>query len=105
MDFDEIFKQGHKNQRHGYDQHYGHDEHSHSSHSHNKHNNMKQELFNKVRSNPKFKSMLIIAAIIIIVVVILAVVLLFPLIMQLINYIGENGLKGIIDQIWNGAKK
>lgn len=105
MDFDEIFKQGHKNQRHGYDQHYGHDEHSHSSHSSNYKYNIKQELFNKVRSNPKFKSMLIIAAIIIIVVVILAVLLLFPLIMQLINYIGENGLKGIIDPIWNGAKK
>ncbi len=104
MDFDEIFKQGHKNQRHGYDQHYGHDEHSHSSHSYNNHNDIKHEIFNKVRSNPKFKSMLMIAAVIIIVVVILAIVLLFPLIMQLISYVGENGLKGIIDQIWNGAK-
>jgi len=104
MDFDELLGQNRKHHQRSYDQNYGHDEYNHSSHSHNQHNDIKQQLFNKVQNNPKFKSMLIIVAVIIIVIVVIAVIFLLPLIMKLFSYIGENGLKGIIDQIWNGSK-
>jgi uncharacterized membrane protein len=105
MELDDFFGQGRNPQRQGYDPQYRRDEdEDQPSRSFYQQNDMKEQLLNKLRSNPKLKMLLIIAAILIIVVVTSIVILLFPLLLKLFNYITENGIQGILDTIWKGTK-
>jgi len=112
MELDDFFGQGRNQQRQGYSQQYGHDDEvddfrtsqSFNQNSYNQQNDLKAQLLNKLRSNPRLKTLLLIAAIVIIAVDVLLVILLFPLILKLLSYISENGIQGIIDAIWKGTK-
>lgn len=103
MDFDDFHERGHKQHNHGH--HHGHDYSYKSSHSKHKQNEYKQMLLEKLQLNPKLKTFIIIALIIIIALVILLIVALFPLLANLFSYFAENGLQGIINDIWSGTKK
>jgi uncharacterized membrane protein YvbJ len=112
MELDDLFGQRRNEQRRGYGQQYGHDDEdddyrtsqSFNQNSYNQQNEFKAQLLNKLRSNPRLKTLLLIAAIVIVTVVVLIVILLFPLILKLLSYIGENGIQGILDTVWKGTK-
>jgi uncharacterized membrane protein len=99
MEFDELFGQGRNQQRQGFVR-----DEDQTSRPFYQQNDIKEQLLNKLRSNPRLKTLLLIAAIVIIAVVVLIVILLFPLILKLLSYISENGIQGIIDTIWKGTK-
>jgi uncharacterized membrane protein len=105
MGLDDFFGQGRNQQRQVYDPQYIRDEDmDQPSRPFYQQNDMKEQLLNKLRSNPKLKMLLIIAAILIITVVIAIVILLFPLLLKLFNYLSENGIQGVLDTIWKGTK-
>lgn len=67
-------------------------------------------ILQRIRSNKKLKLFIFLAGIFIITIVIALIILLYPLIMKFINYIGQNGLQGLLDhitsfwdKIWNGT--
>lgn len=104
MDFDEIFKQGHKNQRYGHDKEYRYDDNYRSSHSHNKQGDMKFQILERLQNNPKLKSLLIIAVIVVLILIVMVIVLFLPLLLKLFSFISENGIQGLIDAVWKGSK-
>jgi uncharacterized membrane protein YvbJ len=112
MGLDDLFGQGRNQQRQEYGQRYGHDDEDDSyqtsqSLNQNSYSQLyenKLKVINSMANNPKVKLMLIIAAIVIIAIIVFVIILLFPLIIKLFNYIGENGLQGILDTIWKGTK-
>lgn len=101
MGFDELFEQHSKHNKHNAHHQYRNE---YDSHHNYKHDNIKQ-LIEKLRNNPKLKTLLIIIALALVCILILIVIVLFPLIMKLLQFITENGIQGIIDTIWNGTKK
>jgi hypothetical protein len=110
MGFDEFFGHGNKHHNRGheynhgkYDE-YGHNKYRSSSHSHSQHSDIKHMLLNMLRDNPKLKAILIFAVILVAIVVVGVVIMLFPLIYNVLSYITENGVQGIIDAIWKGTK-
>ena len=74
-------------------------------------NNQKlQNIIEKIRSNNKLKVLVIIFASMILITITALIIILFPLIMKLLNYINQNGLQGIlneitgfVDKIWKGS--
>ena len=89
---------GHGNHRsNGFNGYYGHQ-------GHNEHNKW-LIILERIRDNPKLKSLVIIAGIAILLIVILLIVLLFPLVIKLFNFIMQNGLQGIWDSITGFADK
>jgi hypothetical protein len=63
-------------------------------------NNVKwQNILEKIRSNKKLKLFVVSAGILILTTVIVLIIVLFPLIVKLINYITQNGLQGVLDEI------
>lgn len=111
MDFDDIFEQN-KHRKHGNDHHnYGNNHHDyyekedkHHTNGHHVANDSLMVAFNKIQNNPKLKMLIIIGGIIIVILILILVVVLFPYIIKLLNFTGENGLKGILDMILNGKK-
>jgi uncharacterized membrane protein len=109
MGLDDFFEQGHKRHNYGHDDHnHDHsyrqrDEH-HSSHSYNQYSNIQKQLLDKLQDNPSLKRLVIIGVVVILVVVLLIVVLLFPIIMKLLGFVTDNGIQGLLDTIWKGAK-
>jgi hypothetical protein len=105
MELDDFFGQGRNQQRQGYGQPYGRDViEDESARPFYQKNDMKEQLLNKLRSNPKLKMILVFAAILIIVAVVAVVILLFPLLLKLFSYISENGIQGVLDKLWKGTK-
>jgi hypothetical protein len=45
-----------------------------------------------------------VAAILILVVVVATIIILYPILMKLIGYVGENGIQGLINVVWSGSK-
>ena len=58
-----------------------------------------QDILEKIRSNKRLKLFVVSAGILILTIVIVLIIVLFPLIVKLINYITQNGLQGILDEI------
>ncbi len=104
MDFDELFKRDTRNHGYGSEHHYKQGHNYQSSYSDNQHGYLKQQLLNKLTLNPKLKVLVMVAATVIIVVVVAIIIVLFPVIMKLIGYVGENGIQGLINAVWSGSK-
>jgi hypothetical protein len=69
-----------------------------------------QNILEKIRSNNKLKLFVIVAAILILTILIGLIIILFPLLTKLVNYITQNGLQGVVDnitgfldKIWKGS--
>jgi hypothetical protein len=58
-----------------------------------------QNLLDKIRSDKKFKLLVISAGFLLLILVVVLIIVLFPLIIKLINYIAQNGLQGVINSI------
>jgi len=128
MGFDDIFDHDRRGDRHGYDNryrqndhnrqedfhkhddHHGHDDlyrqndHAQSSPFYGHQTDFKQQFLDKLQANPQLKTLIILGAIIIAVVVIVLAIILIPVILKLFGYVGENGIQGLINTIWKGAK-
>lgn len=104
MGFEEFFDQDNRRDRQSQYRQFGNDNNTQSSPANNQLDELKQQFLNKLQVNPKLKGMLIAAAIILLVIIVVAIILLMPLIMKLLGFIAENGIQGVLDTIWNGAK-
>jgi len=122
MDLDDIFEQKHRSRNQHYDHNYRHEddyghqnnyshenEHRHgnehnSSHSYDKQNDLKIMMMEKLRNNPSLKKLLIIGSIFLIIIAVALLFLLFPVILKLVGYVGENGVEGFLNTIWKGTK-
>ena len=67
-------------------------------------------ILKKILNNRKLKTILIIGVSILLIIIIGLVVLLFPLLVQIFNYISENGVQGLVEvvtetinKIWTGT--
>jgi hypothetical protein len=116
MDFDELFENKHR--RTGYQ-----GEHSYNNggrymnderySGHGRGDNMQWvAILQKLRNNKKLKMIAITVGFLILVVATILVIALFPLIVQLVNYISQNGLQGLyeevtsfVDKLWKGSGK
>jgi len=103
MELDELFGQKRSQQQQEYRQSYNRYSDL-TSRPFYQQNDIKEQLLNKLRSNPKLKTLLLITVIVIITVIVLIVILLFPILLKLLSFISENGIQGIIDTIWKGTK-
>jgi hypothetical protein len=124
MGFDDIFDNENRHHKHGHerDHNYGHSQnwgrgqsfgHEHRDDNHDfspqaqsftHKNDFKQQLLIRLQNDPKLKSYLIIGAIFILVILVIAAILILPLLMKLLSYFSDNGIQGVIDTIWKGAK-
>ena len=110
--FDQDSRRGRQNNENHYrqdnpyrnDDPYRQNEYEQSSHSYGQQNDMKQQILDKLRDNPQLKILLIVAAIILLIIIIVAAVFLIPLILKLLGFVGDNGVQGVINTIWKGAK-
>jgi hypothetical protein len=69
-----------------------------------------QNMLDKFRNNKKLKGFIIIAGILVLVIGVALIIVLLPLIVKLFNYISQNGLQGVfnditafLDKIWKGS--
>ena len=111
MGFEDFFEQKHKGHGYGYHDDHHHDHHQnhynyrpddyYRRHSHEGHhgNLFLSHLLMKVKENRKIRNLVIAAGVVIFLLVLLIIIALFPLIIKLINYIGQVGIQGIIDGI------
>jgi hypothetical protein len=104
MGFEDLFEDKHNHHNRSHNSYYRDDYHQQSHNDRRQHYDVKQVLLNKLQSNPKLKSLIIVVSIVVVIIVILLIALLFPLIVKLFNYLVENGLQGVIDSIWKGTK-
>jgi len=122
MDLDDIFEQKHNSRNQHYDHNYRHeDDHGHqnnynheneyrhgnehnSSHAYDKQNDLKNMMLEKLRNNPSFRKLVITGSIVLIIIAAALLFLLFPLILKLVGYVGENGVEGSLNTIWKGTK-
>ncbi len=83
-------------------------------HPYHRHNpNFRWEYFlEKLKNNRKLKGLIIFAVIVILAIVIALIAILLPLILKLLNYISQNGVQGILenvtgflDKLWKGSGK
>jgi hypothetical protein len=81
------------------------------SHPHSDHNKWLRILQN-IRGNKKLRTLVLIGGLVILVIIILLIMAFLPIIKNLINYLMENGLKGMMDgitgfieKIWSGSGK
>jgi hypothetical protein len=116
MELDDFF--GNKQQDRRFDNNHRYqDSPSHAQnfrHPYQRHNsNFKWEYFlEKFKSNKKLKGLVIIAFIVIVAIVIALIAILLPLILKLLDYISQNGVQGILDNVtgfldklWKGSGK
>jgi hypothetical protein len=87
-----------------YGQKYGNNDDYRPSQPYNQQYESKLKIISSLTSNPKIRLLLILGAIVIIGIMILLIIVLFPLILKLLGYIGDNGIQGILDTIWKGTK-
>jgi hypothetical protein len=103
MGFEEIFENNRRYYR-NYNENGHHDdkEHSYNSryifsgHGNNVH---WQNILEKTRNNKKLKIIVLLAGLLVLTIVIVLIVVLLPLIIKLLNYITQNGLQGIVNEI------
>lgn len=90
---------------HGHDHRYGHERSNTIPESGFRTHDNGHSMLGRIAGNPKLRKLVILGGIAVLAIVILIIVLLFPLVMKLFGYVSENGLQGVIDGIWKGAKK
>jgi len=126
MEIEDFFENKQKHHRNGQyrnhqDSHssYGHDKYhsdehedynhsgqrgsyNHDGYRRSNYGNVLLPLFEKARSNPKLKFMLIAAAILVLVSAVVIITALFPLILKIIDDVSKSGIQGIISSILKG---
>ena len=105
MGFDDFFEHGNKHHKRGRDHHSNYQDDYHQSSPNYKHQDFKMIFLQKLQNNPQFKTMLIIGVIVFLVLIVFILALLFPLLFKMAQYVGENGIQGLINTLWNGTKK
>jgi hypothetical protein len=114
MELDDFF--GNKRQDRRFDNNHRYqDNKTHNyRHRYQRHNsNFKLEYFlEKLKNNRKLKGLIIFAVIVILAIVIAMIAIILPLILKLLNYISQNGVQGILDNVtgfldklWRGSGK
>jgi hypothetical protein len=58
-----------------------------------------QNILEKIRSNSRYRFFIISAGLLILAIVVFLIIILFPLLVKFINYISQNGLQGVINEI------
>jgi hypothetical protein len=116
MDFDDLFESKRRNHGH-YRTPSNHDyaeysDHSHHSYSGYGHHQRILNILQVIRSNKKLKLLVLMAVIFLLVLSIIVIIVLLPVITKLFNYILQNGLQGVyneitgfIEKIWKGPGK
>jgi hypothetical protein len=103
MGLEEFFENNRKDYRNNRQNSYPDDnEYSYNSRyplNENEDNINWQNIFENIRSNKKLKLFVVLAGILILIIVIVLIIVLFPLIVKLLNYVSQNGLQGIINEI------
>jgi type IV secretory pathway component VirB8 len=120
MGFDDFLESKHSYRgnynKHRYyddDNRYFHESHHSRDSHHNNHGHFNWlNILDKIRSNKKLKWFIIIAGILVLVIGIALIIVLLPLIVKLFNYIIQNGLQevfnditGFLEKIWKGSGK
>jgi len=103
MDLDDLFDNDHNKQKHNNDHNYRHDEHHTSYQRKNGFDGMPQ-IIERITANPKLVRIIGLTVILIAIVLIVLIIVLFPAILELLKFLTDNGLKGLLDLIWSGAK-
>jgi hypothetical protein len=103
MGFEELFEKDRKDYKYTRGNSYP-DDSEDSYNSRNPFNRNRSDvkwriILEKIRSNKKLKIIVVSACILILALVIVLIVVLFPLIVTLINYITQNGLQGVLNDI------
>ena len=114
MGFEDIFENKQKHRGNYREQKYpdknrnSYDSH-HSDYEHNDHLKW-LNILKKIRGNQKLKMLVVVAGILILAIAVMLIIFLLPVIMKLLNYISQNGLQGLIDEItifldkiWKGS--
>ena len=110
MDFDYIFE-NRRRQRNNLGQfNYRNNQDAHQQYGFDK-NFRKRALIGQILNNRKLKAAIVIGLIITIGILVVLVALLFPVLKNIVDYLLENGISGIIDKVvifierlWNGNK-
>lgn len=99
---------------------YGQNEYQHnkdyqySSRQYNRHepNFRIKYFFNTLQNDRKLKKLLLLGTVVVLIVVIALLILLLPVLIRIFEYIGQNGIEGVIeyltgllDKIWEGTGK
>lgn len=111
MDLEDLFgnkeKHHHTQDRRNY---YHEDSYENRYYRGNDENNYLTGLLNRIRNNRKLKIFILVFLVFIMLVVIGILAVLFPLIVELFNFISQNGLSGILEKameilntLWSGA--
>jgi hypothetical protein len=116
MGFEDIFENKQKNHGNYREQNYpagnrySHDS-PHSYHGQNDHQKW-LDILEKIKGNKKLKLLVLGAAILILAIAIGLIAAFLPLIIKLVDYISQNGLQGLmneitafIDKLWKGSAK
>lgn len=116
MELDDFF--GNKQQDRRFDNNHRYQDNQNQTqnfrHPYQRHNpNFKWEYFlEKLKNNRKLKGLVIVVFIVILAIVIALIAILLPLILKLLNYISQNGVQGILDNVtgfldklWKGSGK
>ncbi|MCX6306474.1 MAG: hypothetical protein NT040_16040 [Bacteroidetes bacterium] len=116
MGFDDFFE-GNSRHRdnyrgHGYQEHSRYEYGSHDR-EHGREGLMQwQAVLDRIKASKKLKMVVIAAGVAVLLTTTILVIVLFPLIIQLVEYISRNGLQGIldgatgfIDKLWKGSGK
>ena len=122
MGFDDLFED--KRRHHGsyseHAHHRSHDDHNYNRYSHEQRypshgrdGHLKLlAILNRVRNDRKLKLIAITVVIVLLIIAVAVIIALLPLIIQLINYISQNGVQGLfdsvtgfLDKLWKGSGK
>ncbi len=100
MGFEDFFENNRNKQGH-YDKHDYRSGHRDSQSSYNEKESLIdwRTILMKIRMDKKLKMLVILAALVILAVVLVLIVVLMPVLMQLFDYISQNGLQGLVDYI------
>lgn len=103
MGFDDFFEHDRRQYKHDQDHHNKHN----STHNPSKHSidfALIKGLISKSLNDPNLRWLIILAIVIILAIIALAIILLLPLAVKLFDFIAANGLKGLIDFLWEENK-
>ena len=116
MDFDDLFenkRRNHSNYREQSNNDYAkYSNNSHHSYTDYGDHHRLLNIMQTIRSNKKLKLFFLVTGILILIASVVVIIVLLPLIARLFNYILQNGLQGVyneitgfIEKIWKGPAK
>jgi uncharacterized membrane protein len=101
MGFEEFFENNRNDYRNNRGNSYS-DENSYNSRyplSANGENEKWKNILEKIRSDKRLKLLVVLSGLVILTIIIFLVIVLHPLFLKLINYITQNGLQGVLNEI------